>query len=76
MEFSKNFRSLIDVSRNFILIKFSGISRLVKSSKFLRRKVDIGGNLKLINFSKFPKFQFRVKMVRYKIFLLIIRGSK
>ena len=57
-------------------MEFSGIPRLVESSKFLRRKVDIGGNLKLINFSKFPKFQFRVKMVYCRTFLLIMRGGK
>ena len=76
MEFSKNFRSLIDVNRNFILIEFSGIPRLVKSNKFLRHKIDISGNLRLIDFSGFLKFQFRVRMVRYKTFLLIIRGGK
>ena len=66
----------MDISRNFTLMKFGGIPRLVKSSKFLRRGVDISGNLRLIDFSKFLKFQFRVRMVRYRIFLLIIRGGK
>ena len=66
----------MDISRNFILIKFSGISRLVKFSKFLKYKIDISKNLKLIDFSKFPKFQFRVKIVYYRIFLLTIRGGK
>ena len=56
MEFSKNFRSLMDVSRNFMLMKFGGIPRLVKSSKFLRHKVDISGNLRLIDFSGLSKF--------------------
>ena len=76
MEFSKNFKSLMDISRNFMLMEFGGIPKLVKSSKFLRHKVDIGGNLRLIDFSGFLKFQFRVKMVRYRTFLLIIRGGK
>ena len=66
----------MDVSRNFILIEFSGIPRLVKSNKFLRYRVDINRNLKLMDFSRFFKFQFGVKMVRYKTFLLIIRGGK
>ena len=57
-------------------MKFGGISRLVKSSKFLRYRVDIGRNLRLMDFSRFPKFQFRVKMVCYRIFLLIMRGGK
>ena len=76
MEFSKNFRSLMDVSRNFMLMKFGGIPRLVKSSRFLRHKVDINRNLRLIDFSKFLKFQFGVRMVHYKTFLLAIRDSK
>ena len=58
------------------MLPTSGIPKLVKFSKFLRRRVDISGNLKLIDFSKFPKFQFRVKMVYYKAFLLITGGSK
>ena len=59
-----------------MLIKFSGIPKLVKSSRFLKHRVDISGNLRLINFSRFLKFQFRVKMVHYRTFLLIIRGGK
>ena len=66
----------MDISGNFILIEFSGISRLVKSSKFLKYKVDVSKNLKLIDFSGFYKFQFRVRTVYCKTFLLIIRGSK
>ena len=46
----------MDISKNFILIKFSGIPKLVKFSKFLRHRVDISKNLKLIDFSGFPKF--------------------
>ena len=56
VDISKNFKSLMDISGNFILIEFSGISRLVKSSKFLKYKVDISKNLKLIDFSGFPRF--------------------
>ena len=66
----------MDVSRSLILVDFSGIPRLVKSSRFLRYGVDTSKNLKLIDFSKFLKFQFKVRIVRYRIFLLIIRGSK
>ena len=57
-------------------MEFGGIPRLVKSSKFLKYKVDISGNLRLIDFSEFPRFQFGVKMVYYRTFLLTIRGSK
>ena len=49
---------------------------MVKSNRFLRHRVDIGGNLRLMDFSGFPKFQFGVRIVRYRTFLLIIRGSK
>ena len=45
----------------------------MKFSGFLRYRVDISRNLKL---SKFPKFQFRVKVVYYKAFLLTTGGSK
>ena len=48
MEFSGNFRSLM----------------------------DINGNLRLIDLSGFPRFQFRVKVVYYRAFLLAIRGGK
>ena len=66
----------MDVSGNFTSVKFSKILKLVEFGKFLRRKVDNSGNLRLMDFGKFPRFQFRVKMVYYKAFLLIIRGSK
>ena len=66
----------MDISGNFILMEFGGIPRLIKSSKFLRRKVDINGNFRLIDFIEFPKFQFGIKTVRYRTFLLAIRGSK
>ena len=42
-------------------------------SKFLRYKVDINRNLRL---SGFPKFQFKVRVVHYKAFLLVIGGGK
>ena len=54
-------------------MEFGRIVRLVESSKFLRCKVDIGGNLRL---SRFFKFQFRVRVVYYRVFLLIIGGGK
>ena len=76
MEFSKNFKFLIDVSGNSTLMEFGGISGLVKSNKFFKCKVDISGNLRLMDFSKFFKFQFRVRIVRYRTFLFIIRGGK
>ena len=66
----------MDISGNFILIEFGKIPRLVKSSRFLRHGVDISGNLKLMDFSGFLRFQLRVRIVRYRIFLFTIRGSK
>ena len=44
------------ISRNFTLIEFGGIFRLIKSSRFFKCKVDISGNLRLMDFSGFPKF--------------------
>ena len=49
----KYFRFLIDASGYFILVKFGGIFRLVKSGKFLRYRVDISRNCKLIDLSRF-----------------------
>ena len=56
MEFSKVFRSLMDVSGNLISVEFSRISGLMESGGFSRRKVDISGNLRLIDLSGFPRF--------------------
>ena len=57
-------------------MEFGGISKLIKSSKFLRHRVDISKNLRLIDFSKFLRFQFRVRMVYYRTSLLAMRGGK
>jgi hypothetical protein len=48
----------------------------VESGRFLRCRIDIGRNLRLVDLSGFPRFQFRVRVVYYKAFLLIIGGSK
>ena len=75
----------MDISGIFILVEFSRILGLVESSGFLRCRVDIsrslafmefGRNLRLVDLSRFSRFQFRVRVVRYKIFLLITGGSK
>ena len=52
-------------------MEFSKILKSVEFSRFLKYKVDIGENL-----NGFPRFQFRVKVIYYKAFLLIIKGSK
>ena len=70
------FRSLVDIIRYLILVKFSGIIRLVESSGFLRCKIDISRNLRLIDLSRFLKFQLRVRVVYYKVFLFIMGGGK
>ena len=54
--FSRNSRSLVDISRIFILVEFSRILGLVESSRILRCRVDIGRNLRLVDLSRFPKF--------------------
>ena len=56
MGFSRNFEFLIDVSGSLISVKFSGVPRLVESSRFLKHRVDISKNLRLIDLSKFFKF--------------------
>ena len=65
MGFSRNSRSLVDISRIFILVEFSRILRLVESGRilrlvesgeFLRYKVDISRNLRLVDFSGFSRF--------------------
>ena len=73
MDVSRYFRSLVDISKYFILVEFSRIVRLVKFSRFLRYRVDISGNFKL---GKFPKFWFRVRVIYYKTFLLATGGGK
>ena len=64
------------VNRSLTSVKFGRVSKLVKSGGFFRYKVDISGNLRLIDFSGFPRFQFEVRVMHYRIFLLIIRGGK
>ena len=70
------FKSLMDIIRYLILVKFSGIIRLMESGKFLKYRVDISGNLRLMDLSGFFKFQFRVKVVSYRVFLLTMGGGK
>ena len=67
MEFSRNFRFLMVINKNLVLMEFNG---------FLRRKIDFGGNLRLIDLSGFPGLWFRVKAIYYKIFLFAIGGGK
>ena len=57
-------------------MEFSGIIRSVESSKFLKYGVDINGNLRLIDLSRFLKFWFKVRVVSYRIFLLVTGGGK
>jgi hypothetical protein len=66
----------MDISGNLTSVKFSGIPKLIKSGGFFRCRVDISKNLRLINLSRFPKFQFKVRVVNYKAFLLATRGGK
>ena len=54
--FSRNSRSLVDISRIFILVEFSRILRLVESSRSLRYRVDISRNLRLVSSSRFLRF--------------------
>ena len=56
MGFSRNSKSLVDISKIFILVEFGGIFGLVEFGGFLRRRVDISGNLRLVDLSRFSKF--------------------
>ena len=55
----------MDANGYLISVEFSGILKSVKCGGFLKCKVDISKNL-----SRFPKFQFRVRVVCYKVFFL------
>ena len=57
-------------------MEFSGIIRLVESGEFLKYKIDISKNLRLMDLSGFSKFYFRVKVISYRAFLLVMGGSK
>ena len=48
----------------------------MESGKFFKYKVDISKNPRLIDPSRFPKFQFRAKVIYYRALLHIVRGSK
>ena len=48
----------------------------MESNKFLKYRVNINKKFKLIDFSGFFGFWFKVKVVYYKVFLLIIKGGK
>ena len=67
---------MADVSGYLILVEFGGIIRSVEFSRFLRCGVDISRNFRLMDFSKFLRFQFKVRIVCYRTFLLVIRGGK
>ena len=60
MWFNIIFKSLVDTSRNLILVKFGRILKKVKLGGLLRYKVDISRNFKLVDLSGFFRFQFRV----------------
>ena len=56
MGFSRNSRSLVDISGIFILVEFGGILGLVEFGGFLRCRVGISRNLRLVDLSRFSKF--------------------
>ena len=70
--------TFIEFGGNLAFVEFGGILRLVESGGFLRCRVDISRNLRLVDLSGFPRFyfRFRFRAVHYKVFLLIIGGSK
>jgi len=46
----------VDVSRNLILVEFSGIFRLVELGRHFRYRVDIGRNFRLVDSGRFFRF--------------------
>ena len=46
----------MDASGILILIKFSGILRLMELGRFFRYRVNINRNFKLVDFSRFFRF--------------------
>jgi len=76
MGFSGNFRFLTVISGNLISVEFSGIFGLVESGGFFGYKVDFGRNLRLIDLSGFLRLWFRVRVIYYRAFLLVMEGGK
>ena len=68
-------RSLVNINRNFTLVKFSGIPRLVELGGFLGY-IDISGNFRLVGPSGFSRFWYSVCIVSYKALLLTAGGGK
>ena len=76
VESSGFLRYRVDIGRSLAFVEFSRILELVESSGFLRCRVDISRNLRLVDLSGFSRFQFGVRAVRYKAFLLTTGGGK
>ena len=56
MWFNIIFKSLINISRSFILVEFGRILRLLKLGGFFRCIVDVSRNFRLINPSGFFRY--------------------
>ena len=46
----------MEFGRNLTFIEFSGIPRLVESSRFYRYRIEISRNLRLVDLSGFSRF--------------------
>ena len=55
MGFGGNFGSLMDISRNLMLVGFGGIPGLVESSRIFLYGVDIGGILMSVEFGRISR---------------------
>ena len=75
MDFSGISRSLVDIGRNFILVEFNRIPRLVESGRFLGY-VYVSGNFRLVGPSRFSRFRYSIYIVSYKALLPIAGGGK
>ena len=74
MGFSRIFKSLVDINRNFILVGFSRILGLVESSGFFVYGVGISGILMSVDFGRNSRL---VKSSGIFIFWfgVVVRGS-
>ena len=67
MGFSRNSRSLVDISGIFILVEFGRILGLVESSGFLRCRVDISGIFILVEFGRILGLVESSGFLRYRV---------
>ena len=77
MGFSGCFGFLTDVGRySKSLVDVSGYPRSLTDASGYLISMEFSGIIRLVDLSEFFKFQFRVRAVYYKAFLLAMGGGK